>query len=108
MDYFGVALIRTLPQDHVNKLSDDVDIRILQIPLLQCAHSACSSRSVSDGIPGGFGLLQQVAADRVQATWIGEGCQLDRAKLRSVGLAGERRRYNSILGDRNVGCVRRD
>src|SRR5437879_2313407 len=106
MDYFGVALIGTLRQDHLYKLGDNIYVRILQIALLQCAHSAGSSWRVGYGIPGRLRLLQQVAADGVQAFGIGEGCQLDRAKLCSIRLSGKSRRYDSILRDRNVGGIR--
>src|ERR1700750_723987 len=106
MDYFGVALICAFRQDHLHKLRDNVDVRVLQIALLQRAHSAGSSWRVGDGISGGLRLLQQVAADGVQSSRIGEGCQLNGAELCSVCLAGKSCRYDSILRDRNVGGIR--
>src|SRR5216683_829519 len=97
MDYLGVAFISALRQDHLYKLCDNVDIRVVQIALLQCTHSTGSSRGIGDGISGRRCLFQQVATDRVQASWIGKGCKLDCAKLRSVRLSRKSRRYNSIL-----------
>src|ERR1700758_1164165 len=106
MDYFGVALIGALRQDHLHKLGDDIYVRVLQIALLQCAHSAGSSWRIRDWVPGRLRLLQKVGADGVQASGIGEGCELDRAKLCGIRLPGKSRRYDSILRYRDVGGIR--
>ena len=75
VDDFGVALIGTLGQNHLNKLCDNVDVRVLEATLLQRAHPAVSARRVRDGIAGCGRLLQKIAADRTQPTGVWKVCQ---------------------------------
>ena len=63
VNYLGIAFVGALREDHLYKLRDDVDVRVLQIALLQRTHSTATSRSVRDGVARGCGLFQEVIAD---------------------------------------------